>query len=200
MNRIESLAAILFTGLAVAAAPTAPMAQERPIPDTYLAVTTNMEPADVQIKADVLRWSSDDERAEVISALQSEAPADALKELPSMGVVWRENSSVGNSIKYAHRTRTENGGERVTLVTEKQIAYTSFKPWQAAQPAADVSTAYTVIEMNIAASGNGQGTMSLGAEVSIDTEAALIGLAAENSAPLLTEVRMAPKPYWASAD
>ncbi|MGD8340548.1 MAG: hypothetical protein PVH89_07170, partial [Gammaproteobacteria bacterium] len=190
-----------LAGLVIAtlAMPFAAVAQDRVVPDTYLAVTTNMQPAEVQLKADVIRWSSAEERAAVIAALDSDEPAAALKDLPTMGVVWRENSAVGNSIKYAYRTGAEDG-ERVTLVTEKQIGYTSFKPWAAENPADEVSTDYTVIEMNVGEGGSGLGTMSLGANVSIDRESDLISLAADDAEPLLTNVRMAPKPYWANAD
>ena len=173
-------------------------AQERVIPDTYLAITTNMTPADVEIKADVLGWSTDAEREAVIAALQSEDPSAALSDLPSKGAVWRMNSAVGTSIKYAHREPLDDGGERITLVTDRRIAYTSFKPLVAANPATDKALEYSVVEMTVGGPNSGEGTLSLSAEVNLDAASNRVSLDRANGAPLLTNVRMAPKPYWAT--
>ena len=82
--RRAGLSLLLFGGLA---AGIAVPAQERPVPDTYTAVTANMSPDGVELKADVIRWSSSEERAAVIAALTAEEPAMALRELPTAGVV-----------------------------------------------------------------------------------------------------------------
>lgn len=174
-------------------------AQQQPVPDTYLAVTTNMTPAEVELKADVLRWSSDDERAAVIAALESgDDPAAALRDLPTVGVVWRSGSAVGHSIKYAYRADTADGGERITLVTDKRIGSTSFVPWEADDPAGDAPLDYSVIEMTVGAGAEGQGSMSLAAPITIDTESSMVSLDFAGGTPVLTHVRKAPKPYWAT--
>ena len=180
-----------ISGIAPAAA------QERVVPDTYLAVTTNMTPADVEIKADILRWSTETEREAVIEALQGDDPSAALGELPSLGAIWRSNSAVGNSIKYAHRTETADGGEIVTLVTDRRIGYSHFRPWEADIPGTDASLDYSVVTMTIGARNEGHGTLSLAAEVVVDPESNLVSLSQGDGASLLTNVRMAPKPYWA---
>ena len=130
-------------------------AEDRPVPDTYLAVTAHMTPADVELKADVLRWSSEDERKAVIAALQSEEdPAAALSALPTVGVVWRSGSAVGHSIKYAQRADTADG-QRITLVTDKTIGATSFVPWKADNPVTDATLDYSVVEMTVGDSSRG---------------------------------------------
>jgi hypothetical protein len=172
-------------------------AEDRPVPDTYLAVTQHMTPADVELKADVLRWSSEDERKAVIAALQSEEdPAAALSALPTVGVVWRSGSAVGHSIKYAQRADTADG-QRITLVTDKTIGATSFVPWKADNPVTDATLDYSVVEMTVGDSDQGQGTMSLSAGVKVDADAATVSLDPGGGAPLLKNVRHAPKPYWA---
>ena len=186
---------VLSVALVVAAAMPA-VAQERVVPDTYLAVTTNMSPAGVELKADVLRWSTEDEREAAIAALQSEEPSAALRALPSMGVIWRSNSAVGNAIKYAHRSEAADGGERITLITDRKLGYSTFNPWRADAPATDESLDYSVMEMTVGETG-GHGTLSLSAEVIVDTDSMLVSLDRGDSAWLLTDVRMAPKPYWA---
>lgn len=174
------------------------VSQDRPVPDTYLAVTVNMTPADVELKSDVIRWSTDDERGAVIAALQSEEdPAQALRELPTVGVVWRSGSAVGHSIKYAQRAETADGRQRVTLVTDKAIGATSFVPWKADNPVTDESLDYSVVEMIVGDGTTGEGTMSLSANVLIDSNTGTLSLDPAGGAPLLTNVRLAPKPYWA---
>ncbi|HUF72715.1 MAG TPA: hypothetical protein VMR74_07445 [Gammaproteobacteria bacterium] len=190
-------ALVIILGIPALVAPA--QAQEQPVPDTFLAITTNMTPADAELKADVIRWSTDEERAAVIAALQSEEDrAAALRELPTVGVVWRSGSAVGHSIKYAHRSEGENGGERITLVTDRPIGFTSFRPWEADDPATDAALDYSVVEMTIGDGDAGQGMMSLSAPVTIDADAGVVSLEPVDAPALLTNVREAPKPYWAS--
>jgi hypothetical protein len=195
-TRGASSAVVVLIGMLVLAAPA--RTQQPPVPDTYLALTTNMTPAGVELKADVIRWSTDEDRAAVVAALESdEDPAAALRELPTLGVVWRDGSAVGHSIKYAHRGEAPGGGERVTLVTDKPIGATSFVPWVANEPATDAPLAYSVIEMSVGDGDQGQGTMSFAAAVTIDGESNLVSLDPAGAPPLLTNVRRAPRPYWA---
>ena len=42
---------------------------DRPVPETFTATTTNMEPAGESLKFTVLRWSSEQDRREVLSIL-----------------------------------------------------------------------------------------------------------------------------------
>jgi len=204
MTRLQQAKTSHFAAIAAAIAFSAAgtafaAAQERTVPDTYLAVTTNMTPADIELKADILHWADDSERAAVIAALQSEDPSAALRELPSMGAIWRSNSSIGNSIKYAHRAEMPDGSQIVTLVTDKRIAYSTFRPWTANTPSAAEPLDYSVVELNLGGAGEGRGTLSLNAAVRIDPEANLISLDRGDLEPLLTNVRLAPKPYWATA-
>jgi hypothetical protein len=191
-NYLLTLAAAAAAVIGSVPAPAA--AQDRQVPDTYKAVTVNMSPADVELKADVLRWSSDEDRAAVVAALGQEDPAAALRELPTHGVVWRSGSAVGHSIKYAHRTESPDGSETLTFVTDKAVGATSFSPWVADTPATDAADlGYSVIEMTT----NGDGTMSLAAPVVIDEAANIVSLDTGAAAAILTSVRKEPPPYWA---
>jgi hypothetical protein len=190
----QSVLTVLAAAAAIGSAPAPTAAQERQVPDTYKATTVNMSPADIELKADVLRWSSDEDRAAVIAALGQEDPGAALRELPTLGVVWRSGSPVGHSIKYAYRTESPDGDETLTFVTDKAIGATSFSPWTADAPATDMELDYSVIEMTT----NGEGTMSLAAPVVIDEATDMVSLDTSAAAAILTNVRKEPKPYWAS--
>lgn len=171
--------------------------ETRKVPDTYKAVTANMTPAGVELKADILEWSGEDARKQVVEALAQGGDASkALSALPTLGVVWRSGSAVGEAIKYAERKTAPDGGEQITLVTDKAIGSTSFEPWKAKEPGEARDLSYSVIQM----STNGEGTMSLGAKVRIDAERNMISLERGNAPALLTKVRKEPKPYWARAN
>lgn len=188
---------ILAVALSFGSAFNRVAAQDRKIPDTYKAVTTNMTPSEIELKADVLQWSTEEERKAVIAALMdADDPAAALSKLPTIGVVWRSGSAVGDAIKYATRTTAPDGSERITLVTDKRVGASSFNAWTADDSSADAGLDYSVIDM----STSGQGTMSLGAEVMIDTDTNTVSLKHDSGAALLTNVRKEPKPYWASAN
>jgi hypothetical protein len=190
-------AALPLVALAVAALPLTIAAQDRRIPETYTAVTTGMTPADVELKADILQWSSDEQRAAVVAALtESDDPVAALQELPTLGVVWRNDSAVGSAIKYAQRETAADGSETITLVTDKRVGATSFNPWVADGSPVAEPPPYSIIQMNV---GDGIGTMSLAAEAFIDTGNATVALDTESGLPVLTKVMKAPKPYWAKA-
>lgn len=188
-------AAALFAVAAGALAGLPAAAQERKVPDTFTAVTTNMSPAEVELKADVLEWSDEAGRAAVIAALTGdEDPVEALEALPTLGVVWRSGSAVGHAIKYAHRAAAADGGETITLVTDRRVGSTSFNPWVADDTAIETPPAYSVVTLD---TGAGTGSMSLAAAVVIDADAGFVSLAPGAGAPVLTSVAEAPKPYWA---
>jgi hypothetical protein len=161
-------------------------------------MTINMTPADVELKADILDWSDASQQAAVIAALESEDPAAALRELPTLGIVWRSGSVVGHSVKYAHRAELADGGEQITLVTDRRIGSTSFTPWVAVDASDSEPLDYSVVEFRTGDSNGG--TLSLGAEIVIDAANGLISLDPGSRAPLLTSVTKEPKPYWAESD
>jgi len=192
-------ALVLFAAAGLAAGWAEAGAQERKAPDTYTAVTTNMTPAGVELEIDVVRWSTDEERAAAIAAMSAEDPNAALAALPTAGIVWRSGSPVGNAIKFAHRRQTADGGEVVTFVTDRPIGSSSFRPWVAETPV-DTVLAYSVVELTLPAAGGGEGTMSLAAELRVDAAGATVALDRGARAAVLSEVARQPKPYWATGD
>lgn len=197
--RMRGSLLLLGAGMLAAGLPGVAGAQERRVPETYTAVTTNMTPAGVELRVDVVRWSTDEERTAAIAAMTADDPKAELTALPTAGVVWRSGSAVGHSIKYAQRRQSADGSEIVTLVTDRPIGSSSFTPWVAETPA-DTALAYSVIELTVPAAGGGEGTMSIAAEARIDTAAATVSLDRGTRLAVLSEVVKQPKPYWAADD
>ena len=213
----------LVAFLAVLVAPVvlpadaAGQAEDKTVPETYTARTANMEPDGEEIKFSVLRWSSDGERqatASVLSDIRDAAQVAAvegadqsaealdealarLQELPSVGYLWPGSSSVGYALKYAHRLAGASGGERIAFVTDRPLGAFGRAPWAAAgvEPP---EAGYAVIELRLDTEGQGEGKMSLAAEVTLDAATGSIALGGYEGAPtLLQDVTHEPPPYWA---
>ena len=190
---------------------------DRPVPETFTATTTNMEPAGESLKFSVLRWSSEEDRREVLSILTPEeaeseetqneeaenedaesADPQALQELPSVGYLWPGSSGVGYSLKYAYRLATPDGGERITFITGRSLGAFAREPWRAVDEPNPPVTGYTVIELRLDADGHGEGKMSLASDVVFDTEAGTVALDSYETTPVLLEaVTREPPPYGA---
>jgi hypothetical protein len=165
--------------------------------DRYTATTTAMTPKDVTLRVNLLRWSDTAGRADVVAALGDSDPPAALLALPTLGHIWLSSSPVGFAVKYAHRSATPNG-ERVTFVTERRLDHYDFKKWAPSPPFAAKDTGYGVVELYLDANGQGTGTFSLVADVSVDEANALVSIA-DGAPRLLTNARVEPKPYWERA-
>jgi len=192
-------ATFLATGLsALWFSPTA--LAERPSPDTYEATLTGVSATGITLKIEILNWSDAAGREAVVAALGDENDlAKTLDKLPSVGAVWQSGSAVGHSVKYAHRVKDADGTEHIVLVTTRPLDSYSFKPWTLTSGAAPPRLPYGVLELKLDGKGNGSGTLSLAAEVAIDSDAHTVGLKTGSGTPtLLTGVKLLPKPYWAS--
>jgi hypothetical protein len=154
-----------------------------------------MTPAGVSLRVQILEWQDAAARAEAVASIAAGADAATpLAKLPTVGYVWQNGSPVGYSVKYAHRESSPEGGERITLVTDRRLGSYAFKGWSATPPAARDDLPYSVIELHVGGAEGGTGSLSLAAEVRLDEKAGTVALA--SGAPtLLTNVqREAPMP------
>ncbi len=139
-------------------------------------------------------WSDEAARGAVVAALAQESGVhEALASLPTVGYVWQSGSGVGYSVKYAHRSLRRRKGERVTFVTDKPIGGYEFKPWSVAAessaPAAPTSSTTRVIELYLDGNGHGDGTLSLAADVKLDSTGALVSLEAGRASRACSRTR-----------
>lgn len=183
-------AAVLAVSL-VAVAPAATPPGPRAVAATLTATTANMTPAGMGLRMQILEWQEPAARTEVVATLAAGAEAATpLGKLPTVGYIWPSASPVGYSVKYAHREPTADGGERITLVTDKRLGSYDFKGWSVASPAAPKELPYSVVVLELNAAGTGSGNLSLAADVVLDEGAGTVGLAAAPAgASLLTDVK-----------
>jgi hypothetical protein len=164
-------------------------AEVRRVQETYTATTTGMTPAGVSLRFQVLEWSSDAARADVIASLEDKA---ALAKLPTVGYIWPSGSPVGYTVKYAHRSKTDDGRDRITFVTDKVMGSYDFKKWSVADGQPPPSTAaYSVVELYVDGDGSGEGNLSLATDVAVDTGSSTVTLASGDTR-LLTDVKRQP--------
>jgi hypothetical protein len=164
-------------------------AQVRRVEDAFTATTAGMTPAGVALRLQVLAWSDETARADVVAALET-PDLPTLAKLPTVGYIWPTDSPVGYSVKYAHKMPA-SGGERITLVTDKPLGGYDYRKWSVADATAKTEAGYSVIELTVDSAGNGTGTTSLAADVVVDSAAGTVSLAAGGPA-LLAQVRREP--------
>lgn len=156
--------------------------------ETFTAKTVNMSVgAGQDLKIDVFRWSSDDERAALVSALKDnneKALADAMSKAPSLGTIWT-NESLGYTIRYAYRVPTSNGSERVIFATDGRLGAWSGQVWKPLHASVSGDYPFSVIELHLSRSGTGEGKMSIAGKVVADETAKTIALGDYDASPTL---------------
>jgi len=160
------------------------------------------------------RWSTETERAPLLTALAAPPPAPAassstagrgrgrggapppppsplaklsaaIKAAPTLGYIWTDGVT-GYSIKYAWRSAGTGETERIVLVTERRLD--SHAPdWAPASDAAGDAD-FTLIEMRLDGHGTGEGKTSLSTKVTIDTAANTLALDGYAATPALLKV------------
>jgi hypothetical protein len=177
----------LAVGL-LAASPGDGRAQPQAKHETFTAKTINMSVgAGQNVKIDVFRWSTEDERNALVSAVKEhndKAVADALQKAASLGSIWT-NENLGYSIRYAVSDTTTTGMERVVVLTDSQLGSWSGQIWKPIQASANVTYPFSLIELRVNRAGAGEGKMSLAGTVIADENAKTLTLGDYDAAPVL---------------
>jgi hypothetical protein len=138
----------------------------------------------------VERYSTDEERDQLLKALLEKGPEkllDTLQRMTRVGYI-RTPNSIGYDLKYARKMPLDEGGEQITLATDRYITF-----WEAANRPRTIDYPFTLIEMRIGPDGEGEGKMSLFTKIMYDKKKNQIVLENYASQPvLLTKVRREP--------
>ena len=185
-------AAVLSSALAVAglhaAGQTPPKATGRV--DRFSAVAVNISAsagaAAVPIDILVERWSTPAEHDRLYNTML-EAPKQLLsvvQSLPRVGAI-RTTTSIGWDLRYAWLEPGPNGGERVTIITDRPIGF-----GEAANQPRSIDYPFTVIDLRVASNGRGDGRMTIGTKITADKMTKTIVLENYNVQPvMLNDVR-----------
>lgn len=133
------------------------------------------------------RYSSDAERDELLKTLQDKGPnqlLEALQKLPRIGY-FRTPNSTGYDLKFARKAPGDDGGERITMITDRYITF-----WEAANRPRSIDYPFTLIEVRMGPEGKGEGKLSLATRITYDKKNNTVVLEDYKSQPtLLNEVK-----------
>lgn len=130
----------------------------------------------------VNRWSTDSERDRLMSVMLERGPdklLDTLQDLPRVGY-FRTPDSLGWDIHFARKMKGEDGGERVTLITDRRIGF-----WEASRQPRSIDYPFTVIELRLNGDGEGEGKMSVATKIIADKQSNTIVLENYDLQPVL---------------
>jgi hypothetical protein len=146
-------------------------AQTHGTPERFTAMAVNFDSprggAAGTVEFVVNRWSTDAERDRLMAALMEKGPEKLLEELqrnPRVGYI-RTPNSVGYDLRYARRVPGDDGGERISLVTDRPIAF-----WEASQRPRSIDYPFTVIELRLDKDGKGEGKLSIATKITADSD------------------------------
>ena len=199
---------VVVLSLLLAVAVAAPAAAQSDELETFRGTTTGAVSSEgVELRINVLRWTAEEDRGAVLSLItpasgqaagEGEDLESALQDLQTVGFIWT-GGSLGYALKYAHRTESEDGGERIVLVTDRPLGrWDRNGPWTGSDGSGPAAAAFTVVELHFDAEDQGEGKMSVGAPIEFNPTAGTVGLADYGSAAVhLGGVYREPPPYSA---
>lgn len=165
--------ALIFLFLAGVVTPPV-MAEDDELPLRLNAVASNMSNVgprgQARIQINVTRWSTEEERNELLEALKASGDArnprtlaDTLFKQEIVGT-FRETTSLAENLRYSRRVEAADGSQMIILATDRPLAF--FEVWRATR-----STDYNVslIVLNLDADGRGEGQLFGGAQLSWDS-------------------------------
>ena len=141
----------------------------------YTATATNIDPTvaltATLVDISITRWSTDAERERLRGILVEHGQdklLKALQDLPRVGTIKTPNS-LAYSLQYAQRIPAEDGGERIVLVTDRDISF-----WEAVNQTRTLEYPFTVIELRLDSRGRGEGKMTVATKLSVDRDGQIV--------------------------
>ncbi len=201
--RCHSLVALTAVAL-VAFGPATPGAQTNAEKVHFSAFAVSMSNvaagATAQVEIDIESWSTEAQRERFITIALEDGP-DALlrafQKAPSHGRIWfpnwqgpdPTNIGLGWPLRYTHQTRTDEGGRRVVIATDRVMSF-----WERRNQPRTVDYPFTLIQIEVDKDGTGQGKMAVATKITFDKNRKVLELEHFASEPVrLQNVKMTVK-------
>ena len=166
-------------------------AQTAGAPEKYNATAVNLGDArssSGRVLINVDRWSTPDERKNLLGVLVEKGPNALLSTLtrnPKTGGIRLPNTLAWD-LRYAYQTPLEDGGRRVVLATDRPIGFN-----EARNQPRTTDYPFTLIEIRFNKDGVGQGKMSFFTKITMSKDKQTMELENYDIEPVrLTEVRI----------
>jgi hypothetical protein len=122
----------------------------------------------------ITRWSTPEEREQLITTAVEKSQDDllrALQKMPAHGRIsipgWTgpdpHNARLGWELHYAFATKGEDGGLRIGIATDRYIGM-----WEAREQPRTIDYPFTLIDMRFDSSGKGVGKMAVATKIAFD--------------------------------
>ena len=183
----RSKAMLVVAGTLLLFAPLAASPQIEDAPARFAAFAVNMNRGSAgSVELVINRWSSDADRDRLMSVMFDKGQERLLQELqkmPRMGYI-RTPGSIGWDIHFAAHVPAKDGGERIVLVTDRHMGFR-----EVANRNRTVDYPFTIIELNVPKSGDGDGKITVATKIIPDSGGRIVTLENYDIQPvLLTKV------------
>lgn len=190
MKRMPPLA--LMAALALTAAPGVVHAQGEKLQITAFAINMSNiatgSNATVDITVD--RWSTPEERENLIVTMLEKGPDALLKALQKAPVKGRfripglqgrdpHNLRLGHDLRYAWQVPLDEGGRRIVIATDRYIGFQ-----EARNNPRTMDYPFTFIEIRVNRNGEGEGKMAVATKINFDKKTKTIELENYSSEPV----------------
>jgi hypothetical protein len=138
---------------------------------------TGANTVDIQIE----RWSTDEDRDKLLTALREQGQdkmLSVLQSLPRVGFI-RTPESIGYDLHFA-RKHQMGGSERVIIATDRRIGF-----WEAANRPRSIDYPFSLIELRIGSNGKGEGKLSIATKITTENDGKTIVLENYQSQPVM---------------
>jgi hypothetical protein len=169
------------TALALAAAATllaATPAARQALPERFsgFAINLNAGPSTARIEVEVSRWSTDEERAQLLNTLVEEQNAyranekmfGMLQKMPKAGFI-RTDRTLAWDLRYARQHQLPDGGRALVLATDRPIGFR-----EAVVQPRTMDYPFTIVEFRLNKENEGEGKILAGTRLLIDKNKNLV--------------------------
>jgi hypothetical protein len=167
--------AVLAARLVVAAAGIAIALQSAPVAGqnqkeqfTGFAINMNSGPKTATVDFTIERWSTDEERSQLLAIIQ-ENPRDptdkllrALQKLPKVGYI-RTPNTLAWDLHYARQHPQDEGGRTLVLATDRPIGFA-----EARNQPRSIDYPFTIVEVHLDKNDKGEGKILAGTKIYVD--------------------------------
>ena len=132
---------------------------DRPLEFSAVAISAGgplSSPVTAQLDIVIDRWSTEQERAQLMDALiqGQDTAVDVLARFEPVGSV-RTRGNLRWALRFAQQTPQEGGAQRISLVTDRPMSFSEI-----AQQPRTVAYPFTIIELAVNETGDGEGKLS----------------------------------------